>query len=161
MKKNSLAAIGATVISLLLVLGCALYVAVSHADSKPKTISLQNIVDDTNPSAVPLSVDLTGVWVQTDGTQAENMTAQISHGEIQIVLQLNTRTATYWDGSFDYDQVQPGVTSFDVTSQSSHPLSIFASKLDSKKFSYKNGVLSYDFKIVGTDRTIELRKGGA
>lgn len=150
------------IVALLLVIAGTIGIAMSqnHNDN-PVVLPASQVLLEQNPSKLPDPVDLTGVWVQTDGTQAENMTAQISHGEIQIELQLNTRTATYWDGSFDYDQVRPGSTSFDVVSQSSHPFSIFASTLDAKKFSYKNGVLSYDFKIVGTDRIIQLRKGGA
>jgi hypothetical protein len=161
--KNKVANYTLGIIALVAVLVGSIGFAIreSRIENAPTLPVAQVLVNGTNPSAMPMPVDLTGVWVQTDGTSHEGMTAEIGHGQIVIALQLGARTGTYWDGSFDYDQIRPDTTSFTVVSQSSHPVSPFASKLSTKSFTYKDGVLSYDFTIVGTERTIKMRKGGA
>jgi len=106
------------------------------------------------------TTSMTGVWHQVDGTKDENMVAIVDHGEIQITLYLGNTSGVYWDGSFDFDQAHSDAASFDVVSESNHPDDIFSSEANEKKFSYKNGILSYEFKIVGTTRTIQLQKEG-
>lgn len=124
------------------------------------TVVLLSPKTSAEVSFAPTPASMTGVWHQVDGTQNEDMTATIDHGEIQIVLHLGQTSGVYWDGSFDFDQAHRNANVFDVVSETNHPDGMFTSKLPTKTFSYKDGVLSYEFKIVGTTRTIELKKEG-
>lgn len=123
-------------------------------------VSAQKSRGDVVFAKTPTSASMTGAWHQVDGTSEENMVAQIDHGKIQIILYLGNARGVYWDGSFDFDQPHANAVAFNVVSESNHPNDIFSSELDNKTFAYKNGILSYEFKIVGTTRIVKLQKEG-
>lgn len=148
MKKNRVIVISMTSFLLTMAVIAALLISAQKS---------HNVVDFPKTPSAP---SITGVWHQVDGSSDENMIATINHGEIQVVLYLGHTSGVYWDGSFDFGKPNQNADFFDVVSETNHPNGIFSSKLPTKTFAYKDGVLSYEFKIVGTTRTIELKKEG-
>lgn len=119
-------------------------------------VFFQQLVSDAHSanSASKAPIDLTGSWHEalTD-TIATNMTADVSDGHIQIMMYSDVVNGLYWDGSFKAKQT---TSTFDVVSVAD---SDALSQDPTKTFTYKNGILSYDFTMLGQSHTIHLSRG--
>jgi hypothetical protein len=107
----------------------------------------------------PKTVNFIGTWHQIDGDPSAVMTAEISFGAIQINLKTRDSSNVYWLGTFDTDMTD--VKAFTMISngdQDAMANMIFASQDSTKKFTYRDGVLSFDFSILGTTTTVHLTK---
>ena len=109
---------------------------------------------DATPSKSSV-VDLTGSWHQdpTDATPV-NMTAQVLPNHIQIMLASDATNGLYWDGTFDTSPYNSN--SFKLTSTSDETA---LSQDQFKTFTYKNGVISYEFSMLGKNYTVHLIQG--
>jgi hypothetical protein len=104
-------------------------------------------------------VNLTGVWIQQQGDDSSsNMTAEILDGHIQIMMHSEVVNGLYWDGSFNTRWTDSGSSSFQIISTAATN-SLFLSQDNTKVFTYKNGVLSYDFRMLGITKTVHLSRG--
>ena len=107
----------------------------------------------------PAAVSLEGHWHQTQSDMPNViMDADISNGSILIRMDwVSHGSGVYWAGTFD--STYSG--SHQVSSVDSDLLSgsIFASRDDSKEFTYQDGELSYYFTMLGRTTTVRLAKG--
>lgn len=90
-----------------------------------------------------------GDWHQVSGLDGVYMIATIGEESIQVDMRSNTGYKPYWMGTFDtgMDTSKP----FKYTSigdSDALALSIFGSRDKRKNFSYKDGVLSYEFSML-------------
>lgn len=112
---------------------------------------------DTRNTTVTFSapIDLSGTWHQTPNDSAlTNMTAEITPNHIQIMLYSDVVNGSYWDGTFDTSNVK--TDSFKVTSIS---IESTLSQDKTKIFTYQNGILSYEFKMLGKAYIVHLSRG--
>jgi hypothetical protein len=128
--------------------------AVAQGDDKPKSAS-NHVV--------------TGEYHQTDGPKNMDFVAVITGGKIQVDMTMgkdegdSNLHGVYWIGSFDTSNVSD---TFDVTSKTSDKDknqlggSLLGSQSSEKQFTYKNGVLSFEFvmKSAGIKTTVYLSK---
>ena len=107
------------------------------------------------PHKLKTPIELTGSWHQTpDDNLPVNMTAEITPNHIQIFMRYsNVVSGLYWDGTFETNQTK---SSFKIVSISDEQ---GLSQDQTKIFSYENGVISYDFAMLGKDYTVHLSRG--
>lgn len=112
---------------------------------------------DRSNAANSSPVNLIGSWheVTSDKTHT-NMTALISADHIDVSMDLNDVTDLYWTGTFNTNETS---NSFSVTSVVEPNAEDHLSQSVSKIFNYKNGVLSYQFTMLGVTSTIHLSRG--
>lgn len=114
-----------------------------------------------NASDGPVPKTFAGDWHQVkSGLSGFYMTAEISAGSIQIDLKTRDNTkGHFWLGTFEGDRSTAKPSTFvSVGDQDAMSLEIFASSEKTKKFTYKNGRLSYQFSIMGAETTVYLAK---
>lgn len=110
----------------------------------------------------PKTVNFIGTWNQVDGNSDIIMRAEISFGSIQVTARTRDSDNVYWMGSFDTDMTD--VKQFtmwsmaDPDAQKVMQGSLFGSQDHKKKFTYHDGVLSFNFKIMGSTTTVHLTK---
>lgn len=118
-------------------------------------------VDDSEGKAeVKTPATLVGNWKQSgDDLNGITFTAEVAKSSIQINMETRDSSSIYWLGSFD-TETDPAslfqVTSLGDTDAMSE--SLFGSRDKTKKFSYEDGRLSYEFKMMGTTKTVHLVK---
>lgn len=112
---------------------------------------------DRSNAASNGSSSLIGSWheVSSDKTQTD-MIAEISADHIDVSINLGGVTDLYWTGTFNTDQTS---NSFSVTSVVLPNAEDHLSQDVTKAFNYKNGVLSYQFTVLGVTNTIHLSRG--
>lgn len=105
----------------------------------------------STPTSPTTSIDLSGSWhqVPNDSTPT-NMTAEISANHIQVMLYSSTVNGLYWDGTFNANNSSKIVSIADEKALSQD---------STKTFHYENGVLSYDFTMLGKNYTVHLSRG--
>lgn len=131
---------GALILSMAIVL--------SACGEKKQTIN--------DPAEIP------GQWKQTNSSSKDSFQgAVITEDTIEIywVSDGGETTSLYWAGSY----VAPGSIDSEYTWDSENDnektdSSWFASPDDTKTFTYKNGIISYEASALGTTTTIKLEK---
>jgi hypothetical protein len=113
--------------------------------------------DNRADSKGSVPVNLIGVWIQRQSDDpSTTMRAEISHDHIQIVMGSESASWVYWDGSFNTQNNSTG--SFQITSTSTAAADSLSQDV-TKIFTYKNGDLSYNFRMLGITRIIHLSRG--
>ena len=113
----------------------------------------------TSTSSKKNSISMVGQWTQINTNSAGWMTASISGDSIQVNLVGRDSSSIFWMGTFNGTHKYAG--SFKVTSigdQDAMKWAIMASSEKTKTFSYKNGVLSYQFSMGGSSTIVHLKK---
>ena len=137
--------------------GGGVYAAVANADASPK--KSHTVTVESKP------VSLVGDWHQTKGMPGVTMRAAISGDSIQVNLKFDRDNmgGIFWMGSFDTSDQRS--QSFTVTSlvdpdgQKVLDSSLFATSEHKKKFTYKDGDLSFEFSMMGVESTVHLARG--
>lgn len=98
-----------------------------------------------------------GKWQENDATNGVIMKATITPGAIQINMVTRDSTSIFWLGTFDSDK-DPSKPFKTISNGDTDALklSIMGSNEKTKLFTYKNGVLSFEFSMMGTSTTIHL-----
>jgi hypothetical protein len=116
----------------------------------------------TSPAALPLPpvvATMDGHWHQTKNDIADVvMSADVTENVISIRMRFRGVEDLYWLGSFD----SVGMTqNLQMTSTADVELasSLFGSHDSTKVFKYVNGVLSYEFTMLGKTTTVNLARG--
>lgn len=110
----------------------------------------------------PVAPDLTGEWKQRGShSETDFMTATIAEGTIVVnwELQSQNMTALFWAGTFEAPD--SAIDPFSWESQRDIAVTesaLMASTDDTKKFTYRDGVLSFDVSIQDNKATVELTK---
>jgi len=97
-------------------------------------------------------VNMNGSWHQSDADSTQ-MTAEISNGRIEIMLHSDVINGLYWGGSFNAKDASGD--SFEITSNADE--SGLSQNL-TKIFKYNDGLLSYEFTMLGKTRLIHLTR---
>lgn len=93
-----------------------------------------------------------GVW-KSDGDFI--FVAKISDGHIRVVWEVDDSTSgIYWDGTFP----SKGTKIVSKGVRDTLDASLVGSSDNTKKFTYKNGKLSFDFHAMGMKRRINLER---
>jgi hypothetical protein len=108
-----------------------------------------------NPApATPISYD--GVWKSTGNPE---MIATIKDHNIEIIWNMDNDTkGLYWAGTFPGTASTLTETIISKADTKALDSSLIGSQNDTKTFLYKDGVLSFEFKIMGTYQQISLKK---
>lgn len=107
----------------------------------------------------PKTMNFIGKWHQVDGNPDAVMTAEITYGAIQINVHLDGSDNVYWLGTFDTDMTDiQRFTMVSVGDQDAMANKIFASQDPTKTFTYSDGILSFDFTMLGSKTTVRLSK---
>ncbi len=104
--------------------------------------------------------DLTGTWV-SEANEGSYQEATISDDTIEInwVNDEEKTKSLYWIGT--YEAPTSAVDEFKWTSKGDTEAmssALMASQDETKDFSYKDGVLSYEASAMGTTKTVEMKK---
>ena len=128
----------ATLITILTVSGCGSSSTTPHTDTP---------------------VPLRGSWHMTNASDGSfDMTAHIVDHQIQITWVSDDTKALYWKGTFPTDVMKDDVTIVSKGDRQALDASMLGSQDKTKKFHYDNGVLSYEFSVMGVSKTIHLEK---
>ncbi len=87
------------------------------------------------------------------------MVAEITKGEIEIHVDTRDGKYLYWAGEFDSEK--DPLSDFVYVSKGYTDImdgSFFGSQSATKTFKYKDGVLSYEFTMMGSTTTVDLVK---
>lgn len=122
-------------------------------------VALIFTVSGANNSRVSLNskapVNLSGSWHQSSNDAPVTMTAEVDGNHIQILMSSDLAGGIlYWDGTFDTQGNSSD--SFEVTSTADEKA---LSQATTKKFTYKNGELNYNFSMLGKTYMIRLARG--
>lgn len=99
-------------------------------------------------------VNLNGTWHQSlNDTTKVDMTADVTNGHIEIMMSSTAIDGLYWSGSFDSNVISNSYNVVSVSDQQG------LSQDKTKIFTYKNGVLSYEFTMLGQSQTVHLSQG--
>lgn len=114
------------------------------------------------PTPSATLVNLAGHWTQVKGFNGVTMVADIYTDSIQINMTMGNMTSIFWLGSFnvgygDNPQTKPIETNSLPDPDAVHE-SIFGSSEKIKTFSYDDGILSFDFSMMGVHSTVELTR---
>lgn len=105
-------------------------------------------------------LDLTGTWAMEPDEEGTTMSATISADSIVVNWLVDGDEWLYWSGSYT-PPTDPG-DSYTWTSQAdgAADTALLASSDETKDFSYKGGVLSFDVTIQGETATVKMEKTG-
>ena len=148
----------AAAIALFALTGCS---APTSSTAEPAPAETTETTETTEAApAAPL--DLTGEWKQTNfNDESSFQSALISADKISIdwVNEDDGSTAIYWVGT--YVAPTEAADSFTWDSENDKSITdtaIMASGDDTKTFTYKDGVLSYELTALGTTMTVEMEQ---
>ena len=102
--------------------------------------------------------DLTGTWV-SEKSGDSYQEAVITADSIEINWMSKDSKSLYWAGT--YVAPDSAVSEYSWTSENDKEKTgsaLLASGDDTKEFTYKNGVISYEASALGTTKTVELKK---
>lgn len=107
---------------------------------------------------------LIGEWKQyKNGIPNSYMSATIAENTIKVVLRLDSGTegdadaaGTFWIGSFDTSKDSDHFKVESMGDKDALTHSILGSQDRTKSFYYDNGILSFNFSIMGVNTTVQL-----
>lgn len=122
-------------------------------------------VSDATPGSASNRI-ITGEYHQVEGPRGMTFTAVITHGKIQIDQKMeggegdSDYHGVYWSGTFDTDNTSGSFTVVSTANKKKQDASLLGSLDSKKKFTYKDGDLSFPFSmgLLGIDTTIHLSK---
>lgn len=106
-------------------------------------------------------LDLTGGWEQSNSdSDTSYQIAMIDEGTIEVYWKGDDdEVSLYWAGTYIAPTAETGEYTWDsVNDKSRTNTALLASGDDSKKFTYKNGILSYPVTAMGVTKTVELKQ---
>lgn len=118
--------------------------------------------DDSESKTPSEPVDLTGTWISDNG-EGTYHEAIITNDTIEINwmgMEEDTKSL-YWYGSFTAPTTAAEEDEYTWTSQTDHAKTdsaMLASQDETKEFTYKDGVISYEASAMGTTKTVKLEK---
>jgi len=109
-------------------------------------------------SASAEPTNMNGTYVYTDDGFA--MVGEVKDGTILINLRLRDDTGLYWSGDFK-SVAKDGDVFTSKANVEQLKTSLFGSQDTAKEFKIVDGKITFQFKIMGTSRTIELEKNSS
>lgn len=114
---------------------------------------------ETDPATPP---DLVGEWKQTNSNADDAWQSATIKGdtiEVYWVSDGGDTKALYWAGTFDAPTTADEPYTWEsVNDKEQTDMAILASGDDTKVFTYRDGVISYDVSAMGVTQTVNLEK---
>lgn len=144
--------------------GCAAVLAVALAGCSSGGEQSQGAGDQpAQEQKQPL--DLTGTWKQVNSNSEDSYQEAVIEGDtitIDWVGDGGDTKSLYWAGSYEAPKDAADSYTWDsVNDKEQTGKAMLASGDDTKKFSYDNGVLSYEASALGTTTTVKLERSQA
>lgn len=130
----------------------AVFMTVFMASCGKSTGTTDNPFNAPNPA-----INWEGTWTQSDDSDAFTAVATINNGVINIKLNSPSGSALYWSGTWPALPTGDTQTITSVGDRDVLDSSILGSQDATKTFTYKKGVLSYQFTALGVTQTIHLK----
>lgn len=112
-------------------------------------------VTTTTTINTPTAVDLSGRWESNTSTSGTKMVGQIKNGTIHVEMYADQAYTGLWYGTFDI--LQPGEKTL-TSKYIDDPQHFVLSNAETKDFIYDSGALKFDFSVMGTRTTVEMRR---
>jgi len=109
----------------------------------------------TNAVQISMPTDLGGKWESETSDTGSKMVAKVENGTIFVEMYVNNGYTGLWYGTFDI--LQPGDNVM-VSKFIDDPSHFALSSAKTKEFLYQKGSLVFDFSVMGTRRTVELKR---
>lgn len=103
----------------------------------------------------PTAVDLSGRWESNASKAGTKMVGQIKNGTIHVEMYADEAYTGLWYGTFDI--LQPGEKTL-TSKYIDDPAHFVLSSAETKDFTYDSGALKFDFSVMGTRTTVEMRR---
>lgn len=111
----------------------------------------------TSPGLVKIvkPIDLAGKWESGESKIGTKMVAEVKNNTIHVQMYVNDGYTGLWYGTFDI--LQPGQNT--ISSKFiDDPDHFVLSSAETKDFLYQQGSLIFDYSVMGTVTTIELKR---
>lgn len=115
-----------------------------------------SIVTQTDAVKVSMPVDLAGKWEsEVSRVTGSKMVASVKNNTIHVEIYANEGYTGLWYGTFDI--LQPGEKT--ITSKAiDDPNHLVLSSSETKDFLYQGQSLVFDYSVMGTRTTVEMRR---
>lgn len=145
-------------VAIMMISAIALTFSACGGNSDNAGASYQTVSEEEKEPEEP--TDLTGTW-QSEENDGSYQEAVISEDSIEInwVSDGGDTKSIYWIGT--YEAPTEAVDEYSWTSERNKEetdTALLASTDDTKEFTYKDGVISYEASALGTTTTVELSK---
>lgn len=143
--------VGLVIILALPIIGIAL----SNREPVATYTEYQPSVTATTTINTPVAVDLSGRWESNTSTAGTKMVGQVENGTIHVEMYADQAYTGLWYGTFDI--LQPGEKTL-TSKYIDDPAHFVLSNAETKDFTYDSGALKFDFSVMGTRTTVEMRR---
>lgn len=143
--------VGLVIILALSIIGIAL----SNREPVNSYIEYPPSVAATTVINTPTAVDLSGRWESNASKAGTKMVGQIKNGTIHVEMYADEAYTGLWYGTFDI--LQPGEKTL-TSKYIDDPAHFVLSSAETKDFTYDSGSLKFDFSVMGTRTTVEMRR---
>lgn len=130
------------------------FTTVMYVSMPEQTTNTQPIKTDAVKVSMP--IDLAGKWESTTSKAGTKMVGEVKDGKIFVQMYANDGYTGLWYGTFDI--LQPGqntvVSKFIEDNQDHFALST----AETKEFLYQKGSLIFDYSVMGSSFTIEMKR---
>lgn len=117
--------------------------------------SAQGPVQKADAVKVSMPIDLSGKWESAVSKAGTKFVGDIKENKIFIEMYANDGYTGLWYGTFDI--LQPGTNSM-VSSAIQDEDHFVLSTAETKEFIYQKGSLVFEFSVMGTRTTIEMKR---
>jgi hypothetical protein len=99
-------------------------------------------------------LDLSGEWISAESSAGTKFLGHVKNNTILVEMSAGDGLSNLWYGTFDI--LQPGKNV--VVSSAIEGDVFYLSSAKTKDFLYQNGSLVFDFSVMGTRTTIEMKR---
>jgi hypothetical protein len=109
----------------------------------------------STPAVAVGTIDLSGKWESAESKAGTKMIAEIKNNTIHVEMKVADGFTGLWYGTFD--TLQPGQNV--MTSKAIHNSNyLVVSSAQTKDFLYQKESLIFDFSVMGTRTTVEMKR---
>ena len=143
--------VGLVVILALSIVGLALSnrAPVATYTEYPPSVAVTTVIN------TPTAIDLTGRWESNVSKSGTKMIVHIKNGTVHVEMYADEAYTGLWYGTFDI--LRPGEKTL-TSKYIDDPQHFVLSSAETKDFTYDSGALKFDFSVMGTRTTVEMRR---
>ena len=121
----------------------------------PEDATISSITTQTSAVKVQMPVDLSGEWVSTESKSGTKFYGHVKNNTMHVEMYANDGYTGLWYGTFDILQVGQSTL---VSKAIDDPNHFVLSSAKTKDFLYQKGSLVFEFTVMGTRTTIEMKR---
>lgn len=110
----------------------------------------------TDAVKVSMPIDLAGKWESTTSKAGTKMVAEVKDNTVFVQMYANDGYTGLWYGTFDI--LQPGQNVMNSKAIEDDQNHFVLSTAETKEFLYQKGSLIFDFSVMGTRTTVEMKR---